>query len=93
MSAFDLQRGYAPDLNVRDFSRLVDTLLHSRKPREGVLYPLIGARRAGKTWALKAIEHALQQVSRRKALWGVLLVDCFGAHAWEPCDAGAAWLQ
>lgn len=54
---FDARADYIAARDVRDHSALL-TLLDS-PPQKGVLFPLVAARRAGKTWALKALEHAL----------------------------------
>ena len=52
---------FQPGLNVRDF----EYLLHLLEARDwypnGVLWPLVATRRAGKTWALKALENHLGQ--------------------------------
>ncbi|HYO66654.1 MAG TPA: metallophosphoesterase [Archangium sp.] len=42
---------------MRDHAELVALL--GGLPQKGVLFPLVGARRAGKTWELKALEHLL----------------------------------
>ncbi|WP_437899841.1 metallophosphoesterase [Sorangium sp. So ce124] len=55
--AFDVRRSYAPERDVRDHAQLLDLLLSL--PVNGVIWPLVGARRAGKTWTLKALEHHL----------------------------------
>jgi hypothetical protein len=57
MRAFDVRRAYAPERDVRDHSHLLDLLMSL--PVNGVIWPLVGARRAGKTWTLKALEHHL----------------------------------
>ncbi|WP_437959879.1 metallophosphoesterase [Sorangium sp. So ce119] len=57
MRAFDVRRPYSPERDVRDHGQLLDLLLSL--PANGVVWPLVGARRAGKTWTLKALEHHL----------------------------------
>ncbi|WP_437490495.1 metallophosphoesterase [Sorangium sp. So ce1014] len=57
MRAFDVRRPYSPERDVRDHGHLLDLLLSL--PANGVVWPLVGARRAGKTWTLKALEHHL----------------------------------
>ena len=57
MRAFDVRRPYSPERDVRDHGHLLDLLLSL--PAHGVVWPLVGARRAGKTWTLKALEHHL----------------------------------
>ncbi|WP_437283609.1 metallophosphoesterase [Sorangium sp. So ce375] len=57
MRAFDVRRPYSPERDVRDHGHLLDRLMSL--PANGVLWPLVGARRAGKTWTLKALEHHL----------------------------------
>ncbi|WP_437768496.1 metallophosphoesterase [Sorangium sp. So ce281] len=57
MRAFDVRRPYSPERDVRDHGHLLDLLLSL--PANGVLWPLVGARRAGKSWMLKAIQHHL----------------------------------
>lgn len=47
--------------NVRDFDYLLNPLRDPRVFPRGAFWPLVGARRAGKTWALCAIEDALGQ--------------------------------
>jgi hypothetical protein len=59
MAIFNAQASYDPRRNVRDPTKLVELL--GSLPQEGVLFPLVGARRAGKTWALRAVESALKQ--------------------------------
>jgi hypothetical protein len=50
---FDATRTYQPKLDVRSWDRWRDRL---RGEPEGVLWALIGSRRSGKTWALRALE-------------------------------------
>ncbi|XXX80806.1 metallophosphoesterase [Sorangium sp. So ce134] len=57
MRAFDVRRPYSPERDVRDHGHLLDLLLSL--PANGVIWPLVGARRAGKTWTLRALEHHL----------------------------------
>lgn len=57
MPVFDARSDYDPRRDVRDHGEL--HALVARLPQKGVLYPLIGARRAGKTWMLRALEHRL----------------------------------
>lgn len=54
MSNFDARRDYDQGRDVRDHTTLL-RLLDARSQR-GVLWPLVGARRTGKTWALRALE-------------------------------------
>lgn len=54
MSMFDARAEYEPKRDVRDHQELLNLL--KRPPQRSVLYPLIGARRAGKTWMLRALE-------------------------------------
>lgn len=60
MGIFRVNRPYAPDLDVRDREDLL-TRIESQPPN-GVLWPLVAARRAGKTWTLRAIEHRFNEV-------------------------------
>ncbi|WP_437818383.1 metallophosphoesterase family protein [Sorangium sp. So ce1078] len=57
MRAFDVRRQYSPERDARDHGPLLDLLLSL--PANGVIWPLVAARRAGKTWTLKALEHHL----------------------------------
>ncbi|WP_437680873.1 metallophosphoesterase [Sorangium sp. So ce131] len=57
MGAFNVKRPYSPDRDVRSHGHLLDML--QSLPAHGVLWPLVGARRAGKTWTLRSIEHHL----------------------------------
>lgn len=59
MPVYDARSDYDPRRDVRDHGELTAVL--ARRPQKGVLYPLIGARRAGKTWMLRGIEHLLCQ--------------------------------
>jgi hypothetical protein len=59
MPQFDAGRAFQPGLNVRDFEYLVHLLEGRDSLPNGVLWPLVAARRAGKTWALKALEDHL----------------------------------
>jgi 3',5'-cyclic AMP phosphodiesterase CpdA len=61
MTIFNARSGYAPVRDVRDQSALVDLL--GTLPQEGVIWPLVGPRRAGKTWTLKALEYRLCQLA------------------------------
>lgn len=54
---FDPQRQYDPMFDVRDWTTLLDRV---RRLPSGVLWPILGARRAGKTWALRALEAQLE---------------------------------
>jgi 3',5'-cyclic AMP phosphodiesterase CpdA len=65
-TTFRVNRPYSPDLDVRDRDDLLERV--ESRPPNGVLWPLVAARRAGKTWTLRAIEHrvnALQPGSAR----------------------------
>ena len=53
MPQFDAGRGFQPRLNVRDFEYLLHLLEEKDSYPNGVLWPLVATRRAGKTWALK----------------------------------------
>ncbi len=55
MPQFDAGRGFQPRLNVRDFDYLLHLLEEKDSYPNGVLWPLVAARRAGKTWALEAL--------------------------------------
>jgi hypothetical protein len=55
---FNARADYTAARDVRDHTELVELL--ASPPQKGVLYPLIAARRAGKTWELRALEHALK---------------------------------
>jgi 3',5'-cyclic AMP phosphodiesterase CpdA len=57
MAIFRAGRGYERKLDVRDHEDLLQLLEHG-KPN-GTLWPLVAARRAGKTWTLRALEHAM----------------------------------
>jgi hypothetical protein len=63
MTIFDARADYDSTRDVRDVDDLVK--LVSKRPEGGVLFPLVGARRAGKRWALKAIESKLQRLPGR----------------------------
>jgi len=54
---FDPRSPYSPDRDVRSHAPLFE--LVRSLPHEGVLWPLIGARRAGKTWTLKGLENRI----------------------------------
>lgn len=54
---FDARADYVAERDVRDHAELVALL--KGLPQKGVLFPLVGARRAGKTWELKALEYTL----------------------------------
>lgn len=54
MRVFDARAEYTPSRDVRDHRELLKLL--KKPPQRSVLYPLIGARRAGKTWTLRALE-------------------------------------
>ncbi|MBL9102328.1 MAG: hypothetical protein JNL82_15290 [Myxococcales bacterium] len=55
LPTFERDRGYDPAFDVRDHAELAR--LVARPPSHGVLWLLVGARRSGKTWVLKALEH------------------------------------
>jgi len=61
MPQFDAGRAFEPGLNVRDFEYLLPLLEGRDWYPNGVLWPLVATRRAGKTWALKALENHLGQ--------------------------------
>src|SRR5690349_12184243 len=67
MGAFNVRKPYSPERDVRSHGHLLDLL--QSLPDNGVLFPLVGARRAGKTWTLKAIEHHLGRVPAGTALY------------------------
>lgn len=67
MAVFNVRSPYSADRDVRDHAHLLD-LLRSL-PVNGVVWPLVGARRAGKTWTLKALEHHLARVPGTSALY------------------------
>ena len=54
MPVFDARSDYVAKRDVRDHRALVE--LVQARPQKGVLWPLLGARRAGKTWTLRALE-------------------------------------
>ena len=58
---FDARAEYTPKRDVRDHDELLDLIEHPS--RRSVLYPLIGARRAGKTWTLRSVEATNQDGS------------------------------
>jgi 3',5'-cyclic AMP phosphodiesterase CpdA len=57
MPVFDARSDYVAKRDVRDHRALIE--LVQARPQKGVLWPLVGARRAGKTWTLRAVEHHL----------------------------------
>jgi len=61
MPVFDARAEYTAKRDVRYHGELLQLL--KNPPQRSVLYPLVGARRAGKTWKLKALE--LLQNGRR----------------------------
>jgi 3',5'-cyclic AMP phosphodiesterase CpdA len=68
MTEFDAKdTRYDASRDVRDHTHLIRLL--RALPQEGVLFPLVGTRRAGKTWALKALESALKQIPGKTALY------------------------
>jgi len=56
---------YDAGRDVRKHTHLVELL--AARPQEGVLFPLVGTRRAGKTWALRGLEKALNQGNEKRA--------------------------
>ena len=64
-SIFHPGDGFVPERNVRDFARLVKYFQSPTKTHHGVLIPLVGTRRSGKTWALRALEAALAAMPPR----------------------------
>lgn len=54
MPVFDARAEYEQRRDVRDHRELLKLL--KKPPHRSVLYPLVGARRAGKTWTLRALE-------------------------------------
>ena len=58
---FNSRGNYHSFPNVRDFDDLLHPLRDPKVFPRGAFWPLVGARRAGKTWALCAIEDALDQ--------------------------------
>lgn len=60
---YNPQLGYSPQRDVRTYDDLVE-LLRDSQPT-GFLWPLIGTRRSGKTWALRAVEHTLGEQAAR----------------------------
>ncbi len=82
--AFEKNRGHDAAYDVRDHAGLAR--LVSGRPAHGVLWLLVAARRGGKTWTLKSLEHLLGEQARyfdlrRVAQWPprgkatVLLLD------------------
>ena len=57
MNVFDVNRGYDPDLDVRDYGSMQDRL--ERLSHNGVLMPIAASRRGGKTWTLRAMERRM----------------------------------
>jgi hypothetical protein len=53
MPSYESRSSYQVDRDVRDWTRLLDHIEH-RDPA-GVFWPIVGPRRSGKTWALKAL--------------------------------------
>jgi 3',5'-cyclic AMP phosphodiesterase CpdA len=60
MGIFRVNRRYTPELDVRDRDDLLQRI--ESQPPNGVLWPLVAARRAGKTWTLAAIEHRFNEL-------------------------------
>lgn len=54
---YNPQRGFSPERDVRTWDDLAELLRDS--PPTGLLWPLVGPRRSGKTWALRALERGL----------------------------------
>ncbi len=54
MTVFDARSDYQAARDVRDHRPILDLL--GSLPQKGVLWPVVGARRAGKTWTLRALE-------------------------------------
>jgi hypothetical protein len=52
-----VDRGYVPDLDVRDYGRMQERL--ERLPQNGVLTPIAASRWGGKTWTLRAMERRM----------------------------------
>ncbi|MCC6558570.1 MAG: metallophosphoesterase [Polyangiaceae bacterium] len=65
MSTFEVNRTYDPALDARDYGRLPERLL--RQPDHGILWPIVAARRGGKTWTLRAMERRLNELEPRSA--------------------------
>jgi 3',5'-cyclic AMP phosphodiesterase CpdA len=59
MSTFEVNRTYDPALDARDYGRLPERL--TRHPDHGILWPIVAARRGGKTWTLRAMERRLNE--------------------------------
>jgi len=71
---FEKNRGHDAAFDVRDhagFARLVAV-----RPAHGVLWLLVAARRGGKTWTLKALEHHLGEQAR--------YLDLRHVESWPP---------
>jgi hypothetical protein len=64
MPIYDARAEYEPRRDVRDHREL--TKLLRKPPQRSVLYPLVGARRGGKTWTLRALE--LLQNGKKKGV-------------------------
>lgn len=60
MGTFRVTRPYSPELDVRDRDDLLQRI--ESQPPNGVVWPLVAARRAGKTWTLRAIEHRFNEL-------------------------------
>lgn len=59
-TTFRVNRPYAPNLDVRDRDDLLARV--ESRPPNGVIWPLVASRRAGKTWTLRAIEHRINEL-------------------------------
>lgn len=91
---FDPQAAYDPSLDVRDWSALERRF---RFQSEGAFWPILGARRSGKTWALRALERRLSHAqyidlrhgppSRRSGA-KTLLLDEAGTHIFHRPEPG-----
>jgi 3',5'-cyclic AMP phosphodiesterase CpdA len=57
MRTFDAGRRYEPGLDVRNLGDVLK-LLRGARPN-GAIWPMLAARRSGKTWTLQALEHLL----------------------------------
>lgn len=59
MQPFKVIRAYRSELDARDHASLFDDI--SGDPPNGVLWSIVAPRRAGKTWALKALEYLFNE--------------------------------
>lgn len=91
---FDPQRQYSQEHDVRDWRNLVDRVARGS---EGLFWPILGARRSGKTWALNALAAKLDNARFFNLNDGlpdpsdadVLLIDEPGTWIFKPAPEGS----